>query len=119
MKKILKLFTVADIVLIVILLIIAGFFLCKMKSDLTGKKVEIHYHNKLVGTYSLHEDQIIKVDEGIVVEIAHQKVRIKENTCPHQDCVKQGWSDSLPIICVPNELSVVIKGEKEDMLITR
>ena len=119
MKHVLKLFTSADIVLIIILLIISGALLLQMRSDLTSKKVEINYHNKLVGTYSLNESQIIKIDTGIQVEIKDNKVRINRNTCAHQYCVQQGWSDGLPIICEPNELSVVIKSKEEEMLITR
>ncbi len=119
MKNILKLFTVADIFLITILLFISGLMLVNMKSDLTTKKVEINYHNELVGTFSLKESLIIDVDKGIQVEIADHKVRMKQSTCLHQYCVQQGWSDRFPIICVPNEVSIVIKSKKEEMLITR
>jgi hypothetical protein len=119
MKNILKLFTIPDIILIVILLTISGLMLANMKSELTSKKIEIHYHNKLVGTYSLNESQIINLDKGIQVEITKNKVRMKTNTCEHQYCVQQGWSDTLPIICVPNEILIMIKSQKEEMLITR
>lgn len=119
MKNILKLFTKADIILIIILLIISGMLFAKMKSQLTDRQVEIHYHNKLFGTFSLQEDQIINLAEGIQIEISNGKIRMKQNTCIHQYCVQQGWSDSLPIICVPNEISIVIKSKKEKMLITR
>jgi hypothetical protein len=119
MKNFLKLFTIADIVLIAILLTVSGFMLINMKSDLTTKKIEINYHNELIGTYSLNKSQTIEVDEGIQIEIADNKVRIKHNTCAHQYCVQQGWNDVLPIICVPNELSIVIISKKEEMLITR
>ena len=48
------------------------------------------------------------------------KVRIKASTCKNKYCVKQGWSNRFPIICIPNEVSVVIKSKKkEEMLITR
>jgi len=119
MKKILKLFTIADIILIVILLAVSGIMLINMKSDLTNKKVEISYHNELVGIYSLNESRIIDIDAGIQVEIDNNKIRIKRNTCAHQYCVQQGWSDGLPVICVPNEVSIVFISKKEEMLITR
>ena len=119
MKKILKLFTIADIVLIGVLLVISGILLSKMRADLTNKMVEINFHNKLVGTYSLNEPRLIDLEKGIEVEIADNKVRIKKNTCAHQYCVQQGWSDALPIICVPNEISIIFKSKKEEMLITR
>ncbi|MCF7793748.1 MAG: NusG domain II-containing protein [Candidatus Cloacimonetes bacterium] len=119
MKNIIKLFTKADFVLIFILLLISGILFANMRSELTSRKVEIHYHNKLLGTFSLNEDQIIDLEEGIRIESANGKIRMKQNTCAHQYCVQQGWSESLPIICVPNEISIVIKSKKEEMLITR
>lgn len=119
MIRIFKLFTTADLILILLLLIISGVIFAEMKTQLTDQKVEIRYHNKLIGTYSLNESRIIDLDEGIQIEIARGKVRMKENTCAHQYCVQQGWSNTFPIICVPNEISIVILGQPTEMLITR
>ena len=114
-----KFFTSADIVLIIILLTIAIFMLVLIKDDISAKQVEISYHNKFVASVPLDKDRIIDIDDGIVVEIKDGKVRIKESTCKNKYCVKQGWSNRFPIICIPNEVSVVIKSKKEEMLITR
>jgi len=52
------------------------------------------------------------------LQVKAGKIRIKKNTCPHQYCVKQGWSNSLPIICVPNKLAIYFEKD-EQILITR
>lgn len=115
-----KIFTTADIILIFFLLSIAVFMLVLIKDDISAKQVEISYHNKFVASVPLNKDRIINIDEGIVVEIKDGKVRIKESTCKNKYCVKQGWSNRFPIICIPNEVSVVIKSkQKEEMLITK
>jgi hypothetical protein len=115
-----KIFTSADIILIFFLLSIAVFMLVLIKDDISAKQVEISYHNKFIVSIPLDKDRIIDIDEGLVVEIKDGKVRIKESTCKNKYCVKQGWSNRFPIICIPNEVSVVIKSkEKKEMLITR
>ncbi|MDA3812923.1 MAG: NusG domain II-containing protein [Candidatus Cloacimonetes bacterium] len=115
-----KIFTTADIILIFFLLTIAVFMLVLIKDDISAKQAEISYHNKFVISVPLDKDRIIEIEKGIVVEIKDGKVRMKESTCQNQYCVKQGWSNSFPIICVPNEVSVVIKSkQKEEMLLTK
>ena len=118
-KDLKKILTPADIVLIVILLIVSGIFLWGMNKNYSNKEVEIYYCNQLVKKYDLNQDQLIEIATGITAEIENGKVRMKESTCKHQYCVKQGWSDHFPIICVPNEVSIVIKSKKDEMLITR
>jgi len=115
-----KIFTSADVILIFFLLIIAVFMLFLIKDDISAKHVEISFHNKFVASVPLDKDRIIDINEGIVVEIKDGKVRIKESTCKNKYCVKQGWSNRFPIICIPNEVSVVIKSkQKEEILITK
>ncbi|MBT3756404.1 MAG: hypothetical protein HOG24_09010, partial [Candidatus Cloacimonetes bacterium] len=113
-------FTTADIILILLLLSFAVFMVVLIKDDISAKQVEIRYHNKFVVSVPLNKDRIITIDEGIVAEIKDSKVRIKESTCKNHYCLKQGWNSRFPIICVPNEVSIVIKSkQKEEMLITR
>ncbi|MBT4331736.1 MAG: hypothetical protein HOD64_00520 [Candidatus Cloacimonetes bacterium] len=115
-----KIFTTADIILILLLLSFAVFMVVLIKDDISAKQVEIRYHNKFVVSVPLNKDRIITIDEGIVAEIKDSKVRIKESTCKNHYCLKQGWNSRFPIICVPNEVSIVIKSkQKEEMLITR
>jgi hypothetical protein len=115
-----KIFTKADIFLIIFLLILSFVSLYSFSRNLSRKYVEIYYHNQLIGKYKLDKTQVITVDEGIVVEIKDGKVRMKESTCKNQFCVKQGWIKHFPIVCVPNEVLILFRGKiKKEMLITR
>ncbi len=118
-KDLKKILTPADIVLIIILLIISSFFLWGMNKNYRNMEVEIYHHNQLVKKCDPGQDQQIEIAPGIVAEIEDGKVRMKESTCKYQYCVKQGWSDRFPIICVPNEVSIVIRSKKDEILITR
>jgi hypothetical protein len=119
MKKFLKLFTSADIGLIITLIVIAIALFWQMKSNLQNKKIEIHHHNLLIGTFDSNENQLIELGNEAEVEISNGKVRIIKNTCKKQYCVQQGWSEGLPIFCVPNEIAINFISKKEEMLITR
>jgi len=115
-----KIVTSADVILICFLLIISVFILLLIKDDISAKQVEISYHNELLVSTPLNKDRIIELDEGIIIEIKDNKVRVKESTCKNKYCVKQSWNKRFPIICVPNEIAVVIKSkQKEKMLITK
>ena len=114
-----KIFTKADIILITCLLILSGLFLWGFKKNFSEKDIEVYHHNILIYKENLNQNKIIEIEKGIVIEIKKGKARMKESTCKNQICVKQGWNDAFPIICVPNEVSVVIKSKKQDMLITR
>ncbi len=114
-----KLFTKADIILIILLLVIAIIISVTLLNKRNEKIVEIHQNNKLIKRCKLDKDDIIEIDELIIIEIKNGKVRMKSSSCKNQVCVKQGWSSYFPIICVPNKISIVIKSKKEEMLITR
>ena len=114
-----KLFTKADIILIILLLLIAIIISITLLNKRNEKIVEIHQNNKLIRRCRLDKDEIIKIDELIIIEIKNGKVRMKSSSCKNQLCVKQGWSSHFPIICVPNKISIVIRSEKENMLITK
>ena len=114
-----KLFTLADIILIVVLLIISSFLILFINNNTNIKKIQIFKHNQLIGEYNLNKDQIIKIDQNIIAEIKANKVRMKESNCKNQYCVKQSWTDSFPIVCVPNEVVIKIISKKKEMLITR
>ncbi len=43
-------------------------------------------------------------------------IKVEGITCPNHDCEKQGWINiaNLPIVCIPNDVRVVIESEKGD-----
>lgn len=106
-KRVFSYFTASDTVLTLLILTIAiSLFFINLKTN--NQTVRINYQNKLFGEYRLSDERIIKISEAIEVEISHNKVRMLKNNCPNQLCVEQGWSSFFPIICVPNQVEIII-----------
>jgi len=115
-KKARKYFTWADLLLVIILIAIAIHLSVNMFSS-DRRFIIVKYKNELIGQYSLEKNKLIDISADIIVEVADGKVRILKNNCPNQLCVKQGWSSTLPIICVPNqvEITVIDKDRKNEI----
>lgn len=101
-----KHFKPADILLIVTLISISAYILFLNISSSKSEKVQVFLNNELYGAYQLNEDQVIELSPTITVEIKDNQARISKSDCKNQLCVKQGWSDKLPVICVPNRLEL-------------
>lgn len=85
-----------------------------------NRRVEIYHKQSQVRILNLKKDQhILLSDIGVPmeIEISDDKVRVKSSDCPLQICVKKGWTGLTqdPIICMPNHIMVVIKGDEEDV----
>lgn len=115
-KKVFSTLKVADWFLIFFFLLAAGFIHAKV--NYKDSVAKVFYGNKLYKTLDLTKDGIYRVDVGIVLQVKNEQIRVEKSTCPHKYCVKQGWSNSLPIICVPNKLAVYFEQE-DKLLITR
>lgn len=111
--------TRGDIVLgISILLVGAIFFIALIFwSQEDANKVEVQVNGKIVGVYSLSEDQEITLKD-----IGENTFRIKDNhvemvkaDCPDQYCVKHHSisKNGESIICLPNKVVITIKGKDE------
>lgn len=118
-KQIKKLLTPADIILIAVLLFLSLLSLYAISAQSSEKQVRIKHHNEIIYSGNIKIDKIIEIEKDIVVEIRDGKVRMQKSNCPKQYCVKQGWSDNLPIICVPNEIAIIIENQDRDILITK
>ena len=116
----LKLLNPADRILIVFLLliIIVGFYM--QFSGKQAKYIQVTIDDKIFDKYQLNKDQMIEINPGTILEIKGGRFRLRESSCPHKICVKQGWSKGQPIICVPQKLIIsVVKGSGEkDMPVT-
>lgn len=75
------------------------------------KSVTITVRGKEYGTYSLDEDQVIKINNTNVAEIKNGQIAMTEAKCPDQLCIHQGPFGKRGglIVCLPNE--VIIEGE--------
>lgn len=117
--KVLKIFTFADIILIISLLLLAGFLSIKFSRNLMNQKAYVYQNNQLLAEYSLADDRIVELNEHATIQIKDGRIRMLKSDCKNQLCVKQKWSSNLPIICVPNKITIVIKGRSQKkMLIT-
>ncbi len=120
-KAVGRILTKADVILIILLLSISVIIHFSLKNNNSQKTVNVYVHDRLIKTLTLTEkQQIFEIETGVIMEIRHNKVRLLSSTCRNQICVKQGWTDTFPIVCVPNEIILVIKGKKveQKMLIT-
>lgn len=113
LKSKLNLFTAADMVLVLIIIsgvVLSYLYLHNNKSDGTAY---IYYRNTLLGVYSLSENQTIQINDECIAEIKAGKIKMLDSDCPDKRCIKQGWSDLVPIICLPNQIVIEIRHNKE------
>ncbi len=72
--------------------------------------------------YPMDKEQSIKVQGRIgstEIEIKNGKFRFVYSECSGGQCMKSGWISlpMMPIVCLPNGVSVVIKKNKSDVQI--
>ena len=102
-----------DIILIASILAAAFLLLvlyfmgnAKMKEP----KLEILVDSEIYGTYSLSEDQEIKIGETNICRIENGEVSMIEADCPDQICVKTKaiTASGGSIVCLPNKVILQI-----------
>lgn len=83
---------------------------------------EISVDGKLIKTVPLkdgYRDEIRLGDSEHynIIEIADNKIRVREADCPDQICVHMGWASTAPqqIVCLPNRLMIKIKTAETDI----
>ena len=114
-----KLFGKFDIFIILIMCFLVFFFTDTRKG---ADRAEIYLSGKLEHIVELTKDATYDIGGHMVVEVKEGKIRALETDCPDQICVKEGWvsSSGVPIVCVPNEIMIVIpKGQQEMDAISR
>ncbi len=109
MKKNEKRFILAILLAAALLRIILELF-----GDRGYGAVKIEVNGEEFGTYSLAEDQIIRINDTNICEIKDGKISMTDASCPDHLCIKQGSIDSKGgmIVCLPNK--VVIEGVRPD-----
>jgi len=104
-----KRITISDItlgVLLVILMILSASVFYRKESD---RAVFIYKNGIKFGEYPIIRDKVVVIDEHNTIQIRNGRVRMLKADCKDKRCVKQGYNDLLPIICLPNKLVVEIK----------
>lgn len=119
-KKNLK-WALAFLLLIIICILIIFFH---NNSSKTAKTAEIIQNGEVIRTVDLqnvptpYEFEVISPDGGYnTVRVEYGKIGIIHASCPDQICVNQGFiaSGVLPVVCLPNRLSVVITDESNEL----
>ena len=116
-KKILK---KNDRILIIIMLaLLAGILIyCAAAGKDSGYQVVIYVGNEVYGTYSISDDQDIRIEQNgftNVVRIKDKAVWMEESDCPNQLCIYQGkvTQPGIPIVCLPHGITVDVVGKNK------
>lgn len=109
-----------DLILICsVLVLAAAFWLVPRAVGFFGnskeQKLRITVSGEEYGTYSLEEDQVIKVGDTNVCEIKDKKVSMISADCPDQLCIHQRTIQlqGETIVCLPNKVVLEIMGTKQ------
>ena len=118
-----RLLSKTDIMVILIILLSAGAsFLYTLNNRNNCPDVIINFNNQVFAIENLSSDKTIKLDSLAVIELSNKKARVSFSTCRNQNCVNQSWSNSLPVVCVPNRIVLEFSGrrrqDKNEMFIT-
>lgn len=99
--------------------IIGSIWMLKMPH---GTQVNVVQEGRIIYTFDLStaEDQTFDVsyeDRINTVQIQDGKIRVLEAECPDKTCVHMGWLESgaLPIVCLPNRLTIEFADEADDV----
>ena len=112
MNKYFKSVTVSDLLLVLCIILTSIAVYNSLLKNRSKPQAYIYFKNNLIGIYSLGKNQKIKVKENCIVEIRKGKARIIESDCPDKRCVKQGFSNSVPIICLPNQILIEFRSDR-------
>lgn len=87
-----------------------------------GAQVNIVQDGTVLYSFDLAtaQDQILDIEyDGRIntVQIENGRIRMLEAECPDKTCVHMGWlnSKAMPIICLPNHLSIEFTDSENDV----
>ncbi len=105
-------FSRADIILFVLLLLVAAGGIILMSGSGEGQTAVIRQDGQIVMELPLNVDRTVQVS-GTVIEVKDGAIRFKESDCLNQICVHAGWLNSpgATAACLPNRVSITVMGE--------
>lgn len=104
---------------IIVLIILAGIFTTfPAIKTLTPGKVTIFKDNQIIAEYPVNQNNTFEVNgkKGLVkIEIKNHSVSVRESSCPHQLCIRQGSISKAQnqIVCIPNHILITISAQKD------
>lgn len=104
------------LILIVALIAIISLIIINITKK-EGKTAIVYYEDKKVLTIDLNNSGTYEVDGylgKVVMEVNNQKIRVVEENSPKHLCSIEGYSNSKPIICLPNKIVIKITNNEID-----
>lgn len=112
-KSILPDVIVISAILAITLLLLLFSFLLRSK----GNTVVVEIDGTVVCSYPLSEDGVFPLNGGTnTLIIENERARLENSDCPDHTCERTGKIGFVgqTIVCLPNRLSVTVKGEAKD-----
>lgn len=108
---------VCDILLIAFITLFSGWIYLKLYYWEKGSSsvAIVYLNNSIYGRYNLSQNRIISINEHATAEIYDGQIRMLRSDCPDKRCVKQGWSQQIPVICLPNKIEIELSHNKSDV----
>ena len=107
-----------DLILIGALLFVSlGVLLITTLTRREGGYVEIEQSGQVIATYSLSINAEYELNGGTnILVIENGEAYLKDANCPDKTCVKTGKIRYVnqSIICLPNEISITVRGNSDD-----
>lgn len=107
-----------DLILIGTLLVLSlVIFIAVTLTRREGGYVEVEKSGELIATYSLAQSGEYSLNGGTnVLVIEGGMAYLKEANCPDKTCVRTGRIRYVgqSIICLPNEITVTVRGSSDD-----
>lgn len=103
-----------DVAIIVSVIVVILILLLTIKPKSDSNMAFIYIKGELVDSICLdYNDTTLEYDE-FIIELKDHKIGVKSSSCPHQDCVKMGYTNQVdkPIVCAYYNLIITI-GEKD------
>lgn len=115
-----KFFNSKDIIAITVVFILAlGLYMgYGLYMGNNADYAEIIYDGQVIERLPLNKDTeyIPEINRNIIIEIKDEKIHFKHSDCPDKICINTGWlsKPGQTAVCLPNKISVVVKGKSSD-----
>lgn len=104
------------LIILVLIIAVAAFLIHNFMGGKTAGTVTVKIDGKLMGTYSLVENQEIQINGGTnILVIKDGEADMIEADCPDKLCVKQKSisKNKENIICLPNKVIVEVVSDED------
>lgn len=107
-----------DIILISVILGISLILLLVLKKD--NNYAYVYYNNKLIKEIDLNKDNNYTVDGyngKVKIVVKNKQLKVDEESSPLHLCSLQGFSNTSPIVCLPNKIVIEFNNNELDTIV--